>query len=49
MTSEHPRDYLLGFQLAFGKNRGAALLTLPENMLGLRQKNLITSGAAWMS
>jgi hypothetical protein len=46
ITSAALLDYIAPFQLAFAENDTTALLTLCENVLGLREKNLITSGAA---
>jgi hypothetical protein len=39
-------DYIPRFRLGLCENRGAVLLTLFENVLGLSEKNLITSDAA---
>ena len=46
ITSGPLLDYIVPFQLALAENDTTVLLTLFENVLGLRENNLITSGAA---
>jgi hypothetical protein len=49
ITSRLLLDYITIFQLALAENEATALLTITENMLGLSENNLITSGAAWIN
>jgi TM2 domain-containing membrane protein YozV len=48
ILSGHQFDYIAWGQLEFRENSGAFRLTLSENRLGLHEKSLITSGAAWI-
>jgi hypothetical protein len=48
ILSGHLLDYIARGQLEFRENSGAFRLTLSENRLGLYEKSLITSNAAWI-
>jgi hypothetical protein len=46
ITSERLLENITLPQLELTENKASVLLTIIENMLGLTEKNLITSGAA---